>query len=112
MNAAGAVGAGSAVPAIAVASNPGVDSCGEPVNAGKEKNPSKEIPAGEKTSNAGPSVNAREDAAVRIDGLHQPHCFFPIHLRKTQRGLRVVKVEKFDVLMAIESAGASHAASA
>ena len=99
MEAASAVGTGGAVPTVTIARDPGVDSCGEPVNAGNEKNPSEEIPAGQEASDAGPCVNAGVDSAVRIDCLHQLLRFFSIDLGKAGRGLRVVEIEKLDTLL-------------
>ena len=117
MDGAGTVGAEFAVPAVAVAGDPGVDFGGEPADAGDQKNPTEVTPAGEVQADAGPGFGAAGEAAARVDGLHPAHGEFAIDLGEALLGGGVVEVEELDVVMSVETldrsdAGATKAAGA
>jgi len=109
---AGAVGTDRAVPAVTIAGQPRVSFGGEPVEAGNQQEPSEQIPAGKKQSDARPGVGATQDAAVQVNRLHPEHGHLAVDLREAQLCGGIVQVQELNPLVAVEGAHPRDAASA
>src|SRR5215468_10006567 len=91
-----------AIPAIAVAGYPEVNSCRQPTNARNQKDPSDQIPSWQQKSNACPSVSAAPAAARLVDRLHPTHGGFPVNLRESFLPRGIVEVQKLNAMKRIE----------
>src|SRR5947207_13663898 len=112
VQAASSVLAHRAVPAIAIARNPAVNSSGNPANPWNQQNPCHELPTRKRRSDSGPGIAAAEYSSVRIDSLHQAQRFFAIHLRKSLLRSRVVQIQELDAPSPVEAPRTPRAPSA
>lgn len=112
MQSAGAVGANFAIPAIAIARNPAVEMLRDEVNSGCEKQPGNQVPAGQSHTDACPGFNSGVNVSAEVHGLHKPHGFIEIDLRKPGAHAGVVKVHKLDAATRVKAADAGHAGAA
>ena len=103
MDGTSTVGAEVTIPAIAVARNPCVDFCCDPVNSRNQKNPGEPIPAGEKESDARPGISAAPDTPACVYPLHRAHGHFAIDLWETSLRGRVIEAEKLDPLVPVKA---------
>jgi hypothetical protein len=82
------------------------------MNSRDEQHPSDEIPSGHGEADARPGVYAGKDAALLVNGLHQAHGLFAIHLRESSDGARIVQIQRFNAPAAIHAAQARNAGAA
>ena len=107
-----AVGAELAIPAITIASDPGVHSQREEMNARNEQYPGHQPEARQPAANVRPAVHAGVDAAGGIYRLHEAQGFFTVDLRKAGRDGRIVKINEFDAAEFISAPDAGGAGAA
>lgn len=109
---AGAVLAKFAIPAIAIARNPAVETLRDEVNPRNQKHPRYELPSWQSQPNARPGVGSGIDAPSRIDGLHQAHRFSDVDLRKAGGHAGVMKVQQLYPAVRVHVPHANHAGTA
>ena len=110
MQGAGTIFAEVTIPAITIASEPGVKMLGGKMNSRHEQQPRDQLPAGQRQPNTRPSVCAGVNAPAWIDRLHQTHGFVEIYLRKARGNSGVMQVQEFDATGGVHKPDARHAA--
>jgi hypothetical protein len=112
MQGAGTIGAEFTIPAITIASDPGVKMLGGKVNSGHEQQPRDQLPAGQRQPNTRPGVCAGVNAPAWVDRLHQTHGFVEINLRKARGNSGVMQVQEFDAAGGVHEPDAGYAGAA